>query len=68
MTLDNRTARAFSKLAPHISGYSTKTPWEVSPDVWLPKPVVTTVHNWMHDGVHNEVDPVKYERMKKLFS
>lgn len=67
LTLDNRTTRYFQALESHVSGFSMKAPFEVSDHVWLPKPVIATINNWMHDKAHDTADPVKLERMQKAF-
>lgn len=67
-TLDNKTTRYFQKLESHVNGFSMKGPFEVSDNVWLPKPVIATVSNWIHDKVHDIAEPVKLERMRAMFT
>lgn len=60
-------AEAFKKLAPHQSGFSLNRPFEVNSDCWLPKPIIATINNWVHDPEHNNPDPVKEQRMRQMF-
>lgn len=66
LTLDNHTTRAFQSLEPHLSGFGMHEPFEVSGNVWLPKPVVAVVSNWLADPVHDIPDPAKYQLLSEM--
>lgn len=68
LTLDNKTTRRFQKLEPHVNGFSMDKPLEVSGNVWLPKPMVATISNWMSDKVHTVTDSSKLQKMQALFN
>ena len=67
MTLDNKMTRAALKLAPHINGFTLNAPFEVSSHVWIPKPTIATLSNYMHDPEHNQADPSKLVKMQTMF-
>lgn len=66
LSLDNKTAEVYKNFAPHQNGFSMNKPFEVSSNCWLPKPVIATINNWIHDHEHDRVDPVKLNRMRTL--
>lgn len=68
MTLDNNTTNKMMGLSPHISGFSTKNPLSVSNHVWLPKPVIANIFNWIHHESHDVVDEDKLAKMKATFN
>ena len=67
MTLDNKMTRAALKLAPHINGFTLNAPFEVSSHVWIHKPTIATLSNYMHDPEHNQADPSKLVKMQTMF-
>lgn len=40
----------FSPLAPHTSAWSTDSPFVVSDNINLPKPIYDTLNNFIHSG------------------
>lgn len=46
--LDNEMAEALYPLSPHMSVFDLREPRKVSSNLSMPKPVVSTIANWMH--------------------
>jgi hypothetical protein len=49
LILDSKEHDAFNKLAPHFGLLDTHKPFNVSSNVALPKPVISTIVSWMHE-------------------
>ena len=49
LSVDNELGDAFENLAPHRSGLSMDKPHEISGNLSMPKPVIATISNWIHD-------------------
>lgn len=49
LALDNRTAQDQRALAPHMSTLDLDEPYHISSSLSLPKPVVSSIVEWMHD-------------------
>lgn len=62
--MDFVTAQELQNLAPHKSVFGLNTPYEVSKNLSIPKPVINTMQSWM--AMDEEPDPVKLEKMKVL--
>lgn len=48
LTLDNKLGDATDDLAPYKSAHDSEKPYTISGDLSVPKPVVSTISNWMH--------------------
>nr|DAL04746.1 MAG TPA: hypothetical protein [Caudoviricetes sp.] len=35
--------------------------------MWIPKPTIATLSNYMHDPEHNQADPSKLVKMQTMF-
>ena len=46
--LDRKEYEDFKRLAPHLNVADTHAPFTISKSVALPKPLVSTMANWMH--------------------
>lgn len=66
LSLDRRTHDALRKLAPHMSAFDLNEPRMVSKNLSMPKPVVATIANWVHDPQGTTPEPDKLERMANL--
>lgn len=66
LSLDLLTAEELVKLAPHMSTFDLNDPRRVSKNLSMPKPVVSTIANWMHSNHEEDIDPVKAARMQLL--
>ena len=48
LALDNFVAKEYDNLAPHKSVFSLDKPFEVSGNLSMPKPVVSTISSFLH--------------------
>lgn len=48
LSLDNEVALALRALAPHMSVFDLNAPRKVSRSLAMPKPVISTIANWLH--------------------
>lgn len=57
LTVDNEMTRMMRPLESHNNVYVLDKPWEVSKNISMPKPVVSTISNWLmaEDIVTNEM-------------
>ncbi len=62
IALDDFLASRWKALAPHNNVFLATTPREVSGNISIPKPVISTISNWM--STPEQTDPQKYEEMK----
>lgn len=67
LALDEFVAEHFRHLAPHKSTFDLNDPLEVSGDLGMPKPVVSTFANWLHSEPEHVADPNKLALMESLF-
>jgi hypothetical protein len=63
LALDNFVAKEYDNLAPHKSVFSLDKPFEVSGNLAMPKPVVTTVNNFMHTPMSDEDFDIHKDKM-----
>lgn len=64
LSLDNSAAAQLQNLAPHKSTFDFNAPRQVSSNLSMPKPVVSTISSWVHSL---EIpDPVKLAKMEAL--
>lgn len=61
LALDNRTARDQRTLAPHMSALDLDEPYHISSSLAFPKPVVSSMAEWMHDA--DEILTAEQQRM-----
>lgn len=66
LSLDRKTHEALRKLAPHMSTFDLNEPRAVSKNLSMPKPVVATIANWMHDPAGTQPEPEKLQRMQQI--
>ena len=66
LAIDNFVAGEYRHLEPHKSVFDLDKPFAVSANLSMPKPVIATVSNFMHD-TNDMVDPVKLAKMEHLF-
>jgi hypothetical protein len=48
LTLDNKTSEQVENLAPHKNMYETNKPRTLTSAARFPKPVASTIANWLH--------------------
>jgi hypothetical protein len=66
LSIDNYTADELESLAPHKSVFDLNSPRSVSKNLSIPKPVVSTIANWMHSWRDEAPNPEKLRRMELL--
>ena len=64
ISLDNFLAEKWDKLSPHYNVFTATNPKEISNNISIPKPVISSTSNWIQNT--QAPDPVKLERMKQL--
>lgn len=57
LSIDHMTADELYKLSPHMSTLDLNAPRNVATNLSMPKPVVATIANWMHDTEEDAVLP-----------
>jgi hypothetical protein len=62
LSLDNRTTRDLRALAPHMSTFDLDEPFSISSSLSQPKPMVSTVADWMH----SPEPPLTAEQLKRM--
>lgn len=65
LALDNRTARDQRALAPHMSALDLDEPYHISASLAFPKPVVSSMAEWMHDD-EGPLTPEEIRMMESL--
>ncbi|MDR3392246.1 MAG: hypothetical protein P4L77_10990 [Sulfuriferula sp.] len=65
LALDHRTARDQRALAPHMSTFDLDEPRHISPSLSLPKPVVSSIAEWMH-GEEGPLTPEQERQMAAI--
>lgn len=65
LALDNMTAEAMRNLAPHKSTFDLNAPRAVSRNLSMPKPVVSTIANFIHSP-EEPPDAEKIRRMSEI--
>lgn len=70
LTLDQWTAEELRFLAPHYGAWKLEAPRAIGDNMPLPKPVVTSLVNYIYDydEVERLPDPRKLDRMKEMFT
>jgi len=70
LTLDNWTTDELRYLAPHFGAWKLSGPREVGDNMKLPKPIVSSIINWIYDYHDKDKipDPYKMEKMHEMFS
>lgn len=63
---DNFLADKWKTLAPHYNVFTADNPLEISKNISIPKPVISSTSNWIHSP--SDPDPIKRARMQELFS
>jgi hypothetical protein len=64
--IDNFLADKWKTLEPHYNVFEATTPLEISDNISIPKPVISSISNWIH--TEGEVDPHKYAQMQRLLT
>lgn len=64
--LDHATAEDLVHLAPHKSAISLDEPRQISRNLSFPKPVVSTMANWLHTAHREPPDPKQVRLMDEL--
>jgi len=70
LTLDNWTTEELKYLAPHFGAWKLSDPRAVGDNMKLPKPVVSSIINWIYDYRDEDKlpDPDKRNKMHEMFS
>jgi hypothetical protein len=63
--IDQVIEKGMEDLAPHMSAFGLRNPREIADIMSMPKPVVSTISNWM-EAPMGIPDPNKLEVMKRL--
>lgn len=64
LAIDNYVAGAYKNLEPHKSVFSLDEPFKVSDNLAIPKPVISTISNFLDTPLTEEdFDPVKISAM-----
>ena len=67
LALDNVTSDQLEALSPHKNMYDLNSPRTLSNSASLPKPVVSTISNWVHFKEENiSIDPTKIAFLESL--
>jgi hypothetical protein len=64
--VDNFLADKWKTLEPHYNVFEATTPLEISDNISIPKPVISSISNWIH--TEDLVDPYKYKEMQRLLT
>lgn len=62
--MDHVVEKDMYNLAPHKSVFDLDSPYQISGNLSMPKPVINTISNWM--SMEEPPDLVKLERMALL--
>ena len=65
IAVDQKVEKELKYLAPHMSAFGMNSPRVVSDNLAMPKPVVSTIANWL-DNIDATPDEGKLEKMKQL--
>jgi hypothetical protein len=66
ISLDNFLAEKWKTLEPHYNVFEATNPLEISDNISIPKPVISSTSNWI--AGEDPVDPEKLTKMQQLFS
>ncbi len=66
LVLDNETGDQIETLAPHKNMYDINHPRALSNSASLPKPVVSTISNWIHYKEFDDMDNQKKQWLEAL--
>lgn len=67
LAIDEVIADYLKNLAPHKSTFGLDTPFKVTGDLSIPKPVVASIASWIDHPDGEVVDPQKLQAMEELF-
>lgn len=67
LPMDNELAEELKNLSPHKSSFSLNAPKELSNAMTIPKPVISTMANWI-DSTDEVADPQKLAIMAELLT
>lgn len=68
LCIDIAMAHDLRHLAPHKSVFDLNSPFKVSGNLSMPKPVVATIANWIHDSVPEPDHLARLAKMKQLLT
>ena len=66
IAIDSHLGNLWKTLEPHNNVFLANSPGNISNNISIPKPVISTISNWLE--TIDPVDPVKLERMYQLFN
>ena len=65
IAVDQKVEKELKYLAPHMSAFGMNSPRVISDNLAMPKPVVSTIANWL-DNIDATPDEGKLEKMRQL--
>lgn len=68
LTLDNWTADELRYIAPHFGAWELSAPRKIGGNMPLPKPLASSVVNYLYNYEDRSPDPAKRRIMEKLFT
>lgn len=68
LPLDHMLTNALYSFAPHRSCFNLDDIRKISSDVWLPKPVISSVSNWLHKTKQRVADAAAIQQTQAFLA